>query len=448
MRAYDLLSRIYRSAQAAGSTASSDDRDKQPKSVGANTMSACLPTENQAPKPRRPTGAHSTRPSAPVAEQSRLHLRRPWRELDEALTLRSRCRAASDEPRYRHRRWVYKKQLAARDAVPAKVSKIRRTRSTTSPPSAAGGDTQEGARSQTALKLVHVQGADEAGAPSPVEGMMAVDAADRRVSPPSPRRRRPSPGLGRWRTALLALVRWGSLRHARPRWLCGRWTRASGTTRGCSFHRRRLDDLAVRSAAICPQRQPGASSAVPARLQIIDTGMHTELLWRSPAGAARRRCCFRRPAHPADAFRCFYLVRAAHSARADRDPHLVSAVALPGARGAAARRHHGVQRATLRTVRGLLEVADACSGFSTLYAAMAVSLTAYTAATNARRALVPCGAPLIASNVLRRHLVALVVWRGEPILRPFSTRFRHDDVRCRCRSSSGWAGRPAAAAAP
>jgi exosortase len=75
---------------------------------------------------------------------------------------------------------------------------------------------------------------------------------------------------------------------------------------------------------------------------------------------------------------------------------------------------------TLHTVHGALEVADACSGFSTLYAAMAVAfLTAYTASGRWRRALVLLAAPpiAIASNVLRVVLlVALVAWRGQGIL--------------------------------
>ena len=75
---------------------------------------------------------------------------------------------------------------------------------------------------------------------------------------------------------------------------------------------------------------------------------------------------------------------------------------------------------TLHTVHGTLEVADACSGFSTLYAAMAVAfLTAYTASGAGRRALVLLAAPpiAIACNVLRVVLlVALVVWRGESVL--------------------------------
>jgi len=75
---------------------------------------------------------------------------------------------------------------------------------------------------------------------------------------------------------------------------------------------------------------------------------------------------------------------------------------------------------TLHTVRGALQVADACSGFSTLYASIAVAcLTAYTASSTRRRVLVLlAAAPLaIAANALRvMFLVGLVVWRGESIL--------------------------------
>jgi exosortase len=79
-----------------------------------------------------------------------------------------------------------------------------------------------------------------------------------------------------------------------------------------------------------------------------------------------------------------------------------------------------VEGTTMHTVRGALEVADACSGFSTLYAAMAVAcLTAYTAASARRRVLVLLAAPFIAiaANLLRVViLVALVDWRGQEIL--------------------------------
>ena len=82
-----------------------------------------------------------------------------------------------------------------------------------------------------------------------------------------------------------------------------------------------------------------------------------------------------------------------------------------------------VEGTTMTTAHGQLEVADACSGFSTLYAAVAVALlTAYQAASPARRALVMvAAAPIaIASNILRvTLLVALVAWRGGDILDTF-----------------------------
>lgn len=79
-----------------------------------------------------------------------------------------------------------------------------------------------------------------------------------------------------------------------------------------------------------------------------------------------------------------------------------------------------VEGTTLHMARGALQVADACSGFSTLYAAMAVAfLTAYSTPSPARRAMVLLGAaPIaIASNMLRVIiLVVLVVWRGPEVL--------------------------------
>jgi exosortase len=79
-----------------------------------------------------------------------------------------------------------------------------------------------------------------------------------------------------------------------------------------------------------------------------------------------------------------------------------------------------VEGTTLHMAKDSLEVADACSGFSTLYAAMAVAcLTAYTASTTGRRMLVIlAAAPIaIASNILRVVLlVLLVVWQGQDIL--------------------------------
>ena len=82
-----------------------------------------------------------------------------------------------------------------------------------------------------------------------------------------------------------------------------------------------------------------------------------------------------------------------------------------------------VEGTTLHMANGALEVADACSGFSTLYAAVAVAaLTAYSAATPRRRAAVLFSAvPLaIGANLIRVvALVLLVVWYGEKILDTF-----------------------------
>jgi exosortase len=79
-----------------------------------------------------------------------------------------------------------------------------------------------------------------------------------------------------------------------------------------------------------------------------------------------------------------------------------------------------VEGTTLHMANGALQVADACSGFSTLYAAFAVAfLTAYSTRSNKRRALVLLSAaPLaIGANLLRViALVVLVVWYGPAIL--------------------------------
>jgi exosortase len=79
-----------------------------------------------------------------------------------------------------------------------------------------------------------------------------------------------------------------------------------------------------------------------------------------------------------------------------------------------------VEGTTLHMAQGSLQVADACSGFSTLYAAMAVAfLTAYSTQSPARRAMVLLGAaPIaVASNILRVIvLVVLVVKQGPDVL--------------------------------
>jgi exosortase len=82
-----------------------------------------------------------------------------------------------------------------------------------------------------------------------------------------------------------------------------------------------------------------------------------------------------------------------------------------------------VEGTTLHLATGAVEIADACSGFSTLYAAMAVAfLVAYSAPTVRRRVLVLlAAAPLaIAANMLRVFgLVLLAIWQGYGILDTF-----------------------------
>lgn len=78
---------------------------------------------------------------------------------------------------------------------------------------------------------------------------------------------------------------------------------------------------------------------------------------------------------------------------------------------------------TLHLASGVVQVADACSGFSTLYAAVAVAcLTAYSSPSPGRRLLVlASAAPLaIAANLVRVvALVLLVVAYGQGILDTF-----------------------------
>jgi exosortase len=82
-----------------------------------------------------------------------------------------------------------------------------------------------------------------------------------------------------------------------------------------------------------------------------------------------------------------------------------------------------VEGTTLHMANGAVQVADACSGFSTLYAAIAVAcLTAYSTRSRTRKALVLLSAvPLaIGANLLRVvGLVLLVVWTGPGILDTF-----------------------------
>lgn len=75
---------------------------------------------------------------------------------------------------------------------------------------------------------------------------------------------------------------------------------------------------------------------------------------------------------------------------------------------------------TLHIANATLQVADACSGFSTLYAAIAVAvLTAWTCPSPTRRFLVVLlAAPIaIAANIVRVVLLTLLVyWQGTDVL--------------------------------
>ena len=82
-----------------------------------------------------------------------------------------------------------------------------------------------------------------------------------------------------------------------------------------------------------------------------------------------------------------------------------------------------VEGTTLHLATTPVQISDACSGFSTLYAAIAVAyLTAYSTPGWKRKLLIlAAAAPLaIAANVVRVILlVLLVVWRGPAILDTF-----------------------------
>ena len=172
----------------------------------------------------------------------------------------------------------------------------------------------------------------------------------------------------------------------------------------------------------------GFALLVPAMvLQALDAGMHTELLSAASIVVALPGLSL--------------LLLGVERTRAIAFPLVFLAFALPIPLGMTGNLHLAlrhvatagtaavvpmlgipvfVEGTTLHMARGALQVADACSGFSTLYAAMAVAfLTAYSTQSSARRAMVLLGAaPIaIASNLLRVILlVVLVVWQGPEIL--------------------------------
>ena len=82
-----------------------------------------------------------------------------------------------------------------------------------------------------------------------------------------------------------------------------------------------------------------------------------------------------------------------------------------------------VQGTTIHLANAVVEIADACSGFSTLYASMAFAfLLAYFSSSTKRRVMVLLlAAPIaVASNVARMVLLlTLVLWRGPEVLDTF-----------------------------
>jgi len=243
------------------------------------------------------------------------------------------------------------------------------------------------------------------------------------------------PASARWRTALLALVGLELLALYAPtlRWLYGRWTMSVWHNAHGLFipplvgwliydELKRHRDLPTGSSAW------GFVLLIPAlALTALDAGMHTELLSAVAIVVALPGLAL--------------LFLGVPRTRVILFPLCFSAFALPIPLGMTETAHLVLRHVTvaasstilpllgitiftegttLHTVRGAMEVADACSGFSTLYAAMAVAcLTAYTASSAKRRALVLAAAAPVAivSNILRVILlVALVVWRGEGVL--------------------------------
>jgi exosortase len=244
--------------------------------------------------------------------------------------------------------------------------------------------------------------------------------------------------LGKWQRLALVLVAVEFVALFAPTivWLYDRWTlsvwhNAHGlmipfVVAYLAYHE--LKPLAGRPVAASAW---GFAFLLPAlTLQAVDAGMHTQLLsaiaiWIALPGLS-------------------LLLLGVERTRAIAFPLLFLVFALPIPLGLTERIHLElrhvatagtaaivplfgvplfVEGTTLNMARGSLQVADACSGFSTLYAAAAVAcLTAWSAQTRTRSILVLlAAAPLaIAANLLRVVLlVLLVAWYGNDILHTF-----------------------------
>ncbi len=238
-----------------------------------------------------------------------------------------------------------------------------------------------------------------------------------------------------WQTALLVLVSIEAIALYGPtaHWLYGRWTMSVWHNAHGLFIPPLVawmiwQELKDRHDIPVSGSGWGFALLVPAlALHVIDTGMHTELLSAIALVLALPGFSLLFLGIPRTRLILFPLFLAVFALPIPlgmtETLHLVlRKVAVAGASALLPMLGITVfaEGTTLHTVRGSLEVADACSGFSTLYAAMAVAcLTAYTAASARRRVLVLVAAPFIAiaANLLRVILlVALVDWRGQAIL--------------------------------
>jgi exosortase len=247
----------------------------------------------------------------------------------------------------------------------------------------------------------------------------------------------PAARAGRaWRTAGLVIVgaELALLYAPTVAWLWTRWTMSVWHNAHGMFVPPLVGYLAWQELRAQPVVRDGSGSAlgfvllVPALLlRALDAGMHTELLSAISLVLALPGLSLlylgtertRRIAFPL----CFMVFALPIPLGITETAHLVLRQITVAATSALLPLL-GVtvytEGTTLQLGRGALQIADACSGFSTLYAALAVAtLAAYMAPSNLRRILVlVAAAPIaIASNVVRvLVLILLVQWRGEAVL--------------------------------
>jgi exosortase len=238
---------------------------------------------------------------------------------------------------------------------------------------------------------------------------------------------------GTWAATALAAVLFLGLYAPTVVWLWGRWTmsvwhNAHGLLIPFVVAYFAYQELDARRHLPARSSAWGFALLVPAMLlQALDAGMHTELLSAVSLvvaipglsllflGGERTRAiafplAFLAFALPIPLALTEHIHLVLRHIVADGTAALVPLLGVPVFQ----------EGTTLHLAPGPVQVADACSGFSTLYAAVAVAfLTAYSTPSTARRALVLLvAAPLaILSNVLRvTFLVLMVVWSGAEVL--------------------------------